>query len=114
MKKWILVAALSGLAGCGLMREIAPNTVAGFESGGVLGALDGASGALLARCRTFDGQIIRVAIDNLAVETGTGSVVEQIRAARQRACTIAGAVSDVANASATDANGEEGEISAPI
>ncbi len=112
MKNWILIGALCGLASCGLVREIAPNTVAGFETGGVLGALDGASGALLARCRTYDGQVIRVAIDNLAVETGTGSVLDRIRAARQRACTIAGAVHDVANAPSSGAG--NGELEAPI
>ncbi len=92
LKKLALAACLVMLPACDALRVVAPQTVAGFEAGGVLGALDGASGAILARCRTLDGQILRVAVDNVAVATGTDQITGDIRAARVRACNIAGAV----------------------
>lgn len=92
-----LVACLAVLPACDSLRALAPQTVAGFETGGVLGALDGASGAILSRCRTFNGLVVRVAVDHLAVSTGTGALVDRVRDARHRACRIAGAVNTVAD-----------------
>lgn len=97
IQKFALVACLSVLPSCDALRLVAPQTVAGFETGGVLGALDGASGAILSRCRTYDGLVVRVAIDHLAIASGTGSLVDDVRAARQRACRIAGAINTVAD-----------------
>ena len=85
------VIALS-LAGCEAARTLAPQTTAGFEAGGLLGALDGASGAILARCRTLDGVEVRVAVDSAALATDQTDTVERIRESRQRACAVAGAV----------------------
>lgn len=96
-KNLALVACLSILPACDALRVVAPQTVAGFETGGVLGALDGASGAILSRCRTYDGLVVRVAVDHLAIATGTGSLVDRVRGARQQACRIAGAVNTIAD-----------------
>ena len=98
MKVIAIAAAVLSLAGCEAMRTVAPQTVAGFEAGGLLGALDGASGAILARCRTLDGQVLRVAIDDLALSTGTGLLVNDIRVRRQQACALIGAVQVIADA----------------
>ena len=103
MKFIAIAAAVLTLAGCEAMRTVAPHTAAGFEAGGVLGALDGASGAILARCRTLDGQIVRVAVNDLALGTGTSGLVDDIRLRRQRACALIGAVHVLA-ASGADAN----------
>src|SRR5690625_4521259 len=92
MLKAIAFAAIFAIGGCEAARMIAPNTTAGFEEGGVLGALEGASGAVLATCQTFDGEVVRVAIDGLADATGTSHAVARIRAARQKACAAAGAI----------------------
>ena len=97
MKPIAIAAAVLTLAGCETMRTVAPHTTAGFEAGGVLGALDGASGAVLAKCQTLDGQILRVAIDDLALGTGTEDVVDDIRVRRQQACAIIGAVQVIAD-----------------
>lgn len=82
------------LGGCGSesFRQAFPATAAGWEAGGVLGAVDGAAGALLARCRMFDGTEIRVAFDDLAVVTGSEDTLERIRRARHRICAGLGAV----------------------
>ncbi len=90
MKVIRIAAAVLTLAGCETIGSFAPQTVAGYEAGGILGAIDGATGAILARCRMFDGQEIRVAIDGLAQQTGVD--IEQIRAERVKACAVAGAV----------------------
>ncbi len=90
MKVIRIAAAVLTLAGCETIGSFAPQTVAGFEAGGILGAVDGATGAILARCRLLDGQEIRVAVDGLAGRTGLD--VEQIRAERVKACAVAGAV----------------------
>jgi hypothetical protein len=100
MKVIAIAAAVLTLAGCETMRTVAPHTTAGFESGGVLGALDGASGAVLARCRTLDGQVVRVAVDDVALGTGTTDTVEDIRVRRQQACALIGAVQIIAEADA--------------
>lgn len=92
MLKAIAFAAIFTIGGCEVARMIAPNTTAGFEEGGVLGALEGASGAVLATCQTFDGEVVRVAIDGLADATGTEDALARIRAARQKACAAAGAI----------------------
>ena len=97
MKIIAIAAAVLTLAGCESMRAVAPQTVAGFEAGGVLGALDGASGAVLARCQTLDGQVLRVAIDDLALGTGTEDAVDDIRVRRQQACAVIGAVQVLAD-----------------
>lgn len=90
MSRILLVAAAAlTLSGCEAVRTIAPQTVAGFESNGLIGAVDGASGAILARCKTLDGSVVRVAVDGLSVSTGTSSLVDRVREARQRACGIA-------------------------
>lgn len=83
------------LAGCEAMYRVAPQTSAGFEAGGVLGALDGASGAILARCRTLDGALIRVAIDDVATLTSGTDAVARVREARKAACARAAAVAFV-------------------
>lgn len=93
-----LILGVTFLGGCEALRTIAPQTVAGFEANGLIGAVDGASGAILATCRTLDGQVIRVAVDGLALETGAGDLVERVRAARHRTCAIAGGVSVLAAA----------------
>lgn len=93
MKLVLCVVGALSLTGCAAIKEIAPQTAAGFATGGVLGALDGASGAILARCQTLDGSMVRVAVDNLAVETGQGRLIDRVRGARERACRIASNVS---------------------
>lgn len=92
MLKAIAFAAILAITGCEVARTIAPHTTAGFEEGGVLGALEGASGALLATCQTLDGEVVRVAFDGLALATGTEGPLMGIRAARQKACAAAGAI----------------------
>ena len=82
------------------LRVVAPQTVAGFETGGVLGALDGASGAILAQCQTLNGSLIRVAIDDIAFETGAGSLVDSVRAARAKACRLAGSIQVISTGTA--------------
>lgn len=71
-----------------------PNTTAGYEQGGILGALDGASSALLARCQMLDGEEVQAVIDTAAAGIGPAAseAVEQIRALRRRACAAIGAV----------------------
>lgn len=107
MKVIAIAAAVLTLAGCETMRTAAPHTTAGFEAGGVLGAFDGASGAVLARCRTLDGQVVRVAIDDVALGTGREDAVDDIRLRRQRACALIGAVHMLAD---TDAPAPDGSV----
>jgi hypothetical protein len=92
MLKAIAFAVMLAIGGCEVARTIAPNTTAGFEENGIIGALEGASGALLVTCRTLDGEVVRVAVDGLALTTGTTDAITAIRAARQKACTAAGAI----------------------
>jgi len=84
-----IAALVAALGGCETARSIAPNTVAGFEAGGILGALDGASGAILARCQTLDGPLVRVTIDGAALLAGSTELVERLRAVREKACAAA-------------------------
>ncbi|MEM9045750.1 MAG: hypothetical protein AAGC81_13760 [Pseudomonadota bacterium] len=92
MKRSAFLIVAVWLAGCDTLEDIAPQTVAGFESGGILGALDGASGAILARCRGLDGEEFRVAVDTLGAQTGAAQTVEAVRAERQKICATAGAI----------------------
>ena len=92
MLKAIAFAAMLAIGGCEVARTIAPNTTAGFEENGVIGALEGASGALLVTCRTLDGEVVRVAVDGLALTTGTTDAITAIRAARRKACAAAGTI----------------------
>jgi hypothetical protein len=103
MKFIAIACAVLTLAGCETMRAVAPQTVAGFEANGVLGALDGATGAVLARCRTLDGEEIRVAIDGLAGLTGLG--LDYAREQRRKACAVVGAVAILGDGLAAPAAG---------
>ena len=95
MKRLLLCCILLSAPGCEAMRTIAPQTTAGFEANGILGALDGASGAIIARCRTLDGGRVRVAIDGLADLTDQGILLTDIRDVRERACAAASLVQGV-------------------
>ncbi|MEM7189363.1 MAG: hypothetical protein AAF439_07110 [Pseudomonadota bacterium] len=92
MKYFAILAAATVLGGCEAARVVAPQTTAGFETGGVLGALDGASGAILAKCKTLDGVSFRVAVDTVGETVGQGDLVDRVRAARKKACATAGRV----------------------
>ena len=59
MLKAIAFAAALAIGGCEVARTIAPNTTAGFEEGGVLGALEGVSGALLATYHGVQGMRVQ-------------------------------------------------------
>ena len=98
MKFISMLAVIAALAGCDVLRKVGPQTVAGFEANGILGALDGASGAILAKCDMLDGSTLRVAVDNLGDLTGTGTLVDRVAHARARACRVIGGVQAVANA----------------
>lgn len=71
-----------------------PNTTQGFEQGGILGAVDGATDAILARCRMLDGAETTLVVDSAAAAVGSEatSAVDRIRVVRRRACELAGAV----------------------
>lgn len=92
----LLLASCAVLSSCETFEKLAPHTAAGFQSNGIIGALDGASDAVLATCKTLDGQNFRVAVDGLAGETGTASLAERVRRAREKACRIAGSVQAIA------------------
>lgn len=92
MRIFAMIACAVALSGCETLEALAPQTVAGFEAGGVLGALDGASGAILARCRRYDGAEFRVAMDVLGENTGTTGRVQSVRSERRKICATAGAV----------------------
>lgn len=95
MKYVLLSLMIVSTAACEPLRLIAPRTTAGFETGGVLGALDGASGAILARCKTLDGLTIRVALDGIADGVGLSDNLDRARELRQTACQNASRVKSV-------------------
>ena len=108
-KKLVISAILAvSVSGCEAIRAIAPQTVAGFEANGLIGAVDGATGAVIARCATLDGQVIRVAVDDLAAEVDGTDLVTRVRSARERACRIARSASLVADTTGLNA-AEEAE-----
>ena len=92
MKYVLLSLMMISTAACEPLRLIAPRTTAGFEAGGLLGALDGASGAILARCKTLDGLTIRVALDGIADRAGQSGSLDRARDLRQAACRNASRV----------------------
>lgn len=97
MKYFLLLAIITSVSACDPFRMIAPRTVAGFESGGLLGALDGASGAILARCETLDGLTIRVALDGVADLAGQSDRLGRARELREAACRGASQVKSEAS-----------------
>lgn len=82
------------LGGCATVRSVAPHTANGFEANGLLGAIDGAAGAVQARCRTLDGTRVRLAIDGLSDLSGTAGLLEDTRESRRRICALASLISD--------------------
>lgn len=101
--KPLLILALLALPAChagGFIDRIAPQTAAGFRANGIVGGLDGLSGAVIALCERADGERFRVAVDALASEIGTVSSVEAIREKRAKACAVAGGARLVAEAAA--------------
>ena len=92
MKYLLLPLMMITVSACDQLYQIAPRTTAGFEAGGVLGALDGASGAVLARCKTLDGLTIRVALDGIADQAGGADALNRARELRQAACQNAARV----------------------
>lgn len=92
MKYLLIPFLMFSVTACEQIRELAPRTTAGFEAGGILGALDGASGAVLARCKTLDGLTIRVALDGLVESVGDADTLSRARELRQAACQNAARV----------------------
>ncbi|MEM9061820.1 MAG: hypothetical protein AAGD13_15275 [Pseudomonadota bacterium] len=92
------------LAGCETVKTVAPQTAAGFEANGIIGAIDGASGAIIAKCQTLDGDTVRVSVDIAGDVTGQGELVDRVRDARKKACEKAGKVQAFVE---TDADGSE-------
>ena len=107
MKFLLPAAILLSVAGCDVARTIAPQTTAGFEVGGIIGALDGASGAILARCQTLDGVDVRVAVDAAALGIGQEDALERVRTSRKRACDVAGAIALLADKPSLDEENDE-------
>lgn len=95
MRAIIMAAALLVLPGCETVRTLAPQTAAGFEANGVIGAVDGASGAIVARCLSPEGVRYRVALDVLAEEVGLALPLAEVRKRQDKACRVAGAVRDL-------------------
>ena len=96
----IAAAAALALAACattpdgdtdraGTLKMLFPNTVAGFEQGGILGAVDGAAGAVTVQCARLDEPEVRAAFDALAAATDQTAVLAGIRAVRAKGCTVA-------------------------
>lgn len=89
MKYPLILIAAFALAGCEFMRTVAPQTTAGFDENGIIGALDGASGAIVAGCETIDGVQVRVAIDAVGDLANAGSTIDKVRSFRERICETA-------------------------
>ncbi len=98
--RWItpLIAAVM-LTGCaevfddgGFVDTIAPHTAQGVRTGGIIGGLAGASGVIVAKCVTLDGEEVSVTVDGFADAVGAGSAVEAVREKRQGLCDKVGAV----------------------
>lgn len=92
-------AALIGLvllAGCEFVKEFAPNTHAGFEAGGVIGALQGGAGAVVVQCKRLDGELVTLTIDGVAAAAeelsglSATDLVDKVRERRRRFCRGAG------------------------
>lgn len=98
MKYLLIPLILFSVSACEQLREIAPRTTAGFEAGGILGAIDGASGAVLARCKTLDGMTIRVALDGIADHVGGADDLTRARELRQAACQNAARIKEAVGA----------------
>lgn len=73
-------------------RQAAPRTTAGWDSGGLVGAIDGAAGAIVVICQTLDGEQVRVLVDTVAALAGREATVDNIRSVREGACLAAGLV----------------------
>lgn len=101
MKHPLILIVAMALTGCEFARVVAPQTTSGFEANGIIGALDGASGAIIAKCERIDGIQIRMAIDEtseLAQEVTGLNVTDakdKIRARREALCQSAGKVAAV-------------------
>ena len=93
MKRLLLALPLLALAGCA---EYFPMTHAGFQANGIVGAVDGFTGGVVALCETADGEQFTVASNALADEFGASNTVDSIREFRQGLCAKAGAVHVVA------------------
>ena len=82
----IIGTALLGLTlstgGCAQLKQAFPQTVAGWEANGFVGAVDGATGAIIAICEKLDGERFRVAIDNAAERFGVETTLEKVREIR--------------------------------
>ena len=100
MKILAALTVIAAISGCEAIRTVAPQTVAGFETNGVVGAIDGASGAVMARCQTLDGVQLRVALDTIAADGGSligkgdaaADLLDRVRAARAKLCDAAGRI----------------------
>ena len=69
------------------MEKIAPNTVAGFNDNGIIGAFDGATGAIMARCKLVDGTEVRIAAEEFADEINALVALGKLRSAREKICS---------------------------
>ena len=89
-----LALMLSGGSCATTAQKAFPRTAAGWESGGITGAIGGAAEGVLVGCRTLDGATVLV--DATAQLAGVTTTVEAIRAARQSACLAAGLLAPLA------------------
>lgn len=91
----MLVAALT-LAGCATVppwvEKAFPRAAAGYEAGGVLGAIDGATGTILVICRKLDGETFTASVDYAAEVFTVEDEVAYVRNIRKKICEGVGAI----------------------
>ena len=98
MKHVLAFAGAALLGGCASLATLAPETTAGFQEDGVLGAVEGASGVVRRGCGVIAAPELQIAIDALGAVTGSGSIVAPVRAVRRQVCGVATVLNEVAHA----------------
>ncbi|MEM9058925.1 MAG: hypothetical protein AAGD13_00560 [Pseudomonadota bacterium] len=95
----VSVAAIA-LSGCEALRKVAPTTVAAYENGGVVSAVDVLTDQIELKCAGIDGAAIT--IDVTAEAFNAADTVEKARAVRSGFCARAEAINDLKAAAASD------------
>lgn len=89
LSTFFVVTTLFVVSACS---TLTPQTYAGWQAGGLPGALNALSGAIVAKCKTLDGREFTINVDNLANAVGAVDSLEEVREKRKRACVAANAV----------------------
>lgn len=89
MKPVLALAVMMALTGCDFSRNSGPQVIESLNTETLASGISTASQAVIARCETLDGIVVRLAVDSLSRISGTTRHIDRLRRERREVCAEA-------------------------